>query len=68
MIKYVVSAIMVLNLSRVIIALNVGCDVDGTYYVSDEKQQGVHWALLAIDLKNQITFMVIHLAGPCRAI
>ena len=37
---------------RVIVAVNVGCDDNGTYYVSDEKQQGVHWALLALDLKN----------------
>ena len=44
------------NVSEVIIALNVGCDVDGTYYVSGEKQQGVHWDLLAIFLKNQRTY------------
>ena len=40
-----------ITLSKVIVALNVGCDDDGTYYVSDEKRQGVHWALLVIDLK-----------------
>ena len=44
------------TVSRVIVALNVGCDDDGTYYVSDEKRQGVHWALLVIDLKNGTTY------------
>ena len=45
-----------ITLSKVIVALNVGCDDDGTYYVSDEKWQGVHWALLVIDLKNGTTY------------
>ena len=52
------------NVSKVIIALNVGCDVNGTYYVSDGKQQGVHWALLAIDLKNQRTYYGDSLGWP----
>ena len=54
-----------ITLSKVIVALNVGCDDDGTYYVSDEKRQGVHWALLVIDLKNGTTY---HSAGLCQAI
>lgn len=43
-------------MSRVIVALNVGCDDRGTYYVSDEKQQGVHGALLVIDVKNSTSY------------
>ena len=54
-----------INISKVIVAVNVACDDNGTYYVSDEKQQGVHWALLALDSGF---IMVIHLAGPSRAI
>ena len=57
-----------ITLSKVIVALNVGCDDDGTYYVSDEKRQGVHWALLVIDLKMVQHIMVIHSAGLCQAI
>ena len=34
------------TVSRVIVALNVGCDDNGTCYVSDEKRQGIHWTLL----------------------
>ena len=45
-----------INVSKIIVALNVGCDHDGIYYVSDEKRQGVHWALLAIDLIDHKTY------------
>ena len=38
------------KVSRIIMALNVGKNADGTCYVSDGKRDGVHWALLAIDL------------------
>ena len=41
---------MVLSPS-IIVALNLGCDDDEAYYMSDEKWRGVHWALLVIDLK-----------------
>ena len=44
------------SLSRVIVALNVDYDDRGTYYVSDEKRQGVHWALLVIDVKNGTSY------------
>ena len=43
------------NLSRIFVALNVGHDDQGTY-VSDENRQGVHWALLIIDVKNGISY------------
>ena len=33
-------------------ALNVGKNADETCYVSDGKRNGIHWALLAIDLSN----------------
>ena len=39
------------------------CDENGTY-VSDEKKQGIHWTLLAIDLKIILHIIVIHLVGP----
>ena len=38
--------------SRILMALNVGKNADGTCYVSDSKRDGIHWALLAIDLSN----------------
>ena len=41
-----------LEISRVLIALNVGYDSSGTYYFSDESRQGLHWALLVIDVKS----------------
>ena len=43
--------------------MNVGCD-DGTYYVSDEKQQGVHWALLALDIKSNRIHYGVSLGWP----
>ena len=59
------------TVSKVLIALNVGCENTGTCYVSDEKRRGgggggggVHWALLILDLKMVLHTMVIHLAGP----
>lgn len=42
--------------SRVIVAINVGCDSDGAYYISDERRQGVHWAVLIIDLHCSKTY------------
>ena len=45
-----------ITVSRVLVALNVGCDDTGTCYVSDEETWGVHWALLIIDLKNGVTY------------
>jgi hypothetical protein len=55
----------IITASKIIVALNVGCDDTGTCYVSDEKRWGAHWALLVIDLKNGVTYtMMIHLAGP----
>ena len=53
-----------INISRVIVAVNVGWDDNGTYYVSDEKQQGVHWALLALDLKNNRIYYGDSLGWP----
>ena len=44
-------------------ALNVGFDENGTY-VSDEKKQGIHWTLLAIDLKNNIAYYGDSLGWP----
>ena len=44
------------TVSRVIVALNVGCDDTGKCYVSDGKRQGVHWTLLILDSKNSITY------------
>ena len=44
------------TVSRVIVALNVGYDDRGTYYVSDEKRRGVHWALLVIDVENGTSY------------
>ena len=43
------------TVSRVIVALNVGCDDRGTY-MSDEKRRGVHYALLVIDVKNGTSY------------
>ena len=40
------------RVSRIIMALNVGKNEDGTCYVTDGKGGGVHWALLAIDLND----------------
>ena len=34
--KYVAFAIMVLHVSTIIVALNVGCDDHGAYYMSDD--------------------------------
>lgn len=42
--------------SRIIVVLNVGCYDDGTCYICDEKTNGVHWSLLAIDLINHKTY------------
>ena len=53
-----------INISKVIVAVNVGCDDNGTYYVSDEKQQGVHWALLALDLKKHRIYYGDSLGWP----
>jgi hypothetical protein len=50
--------------SKVIVALNVGCDDTGTCYVSDEKRRGAHWALLVIDLKNGVTYYGDSLGWP----
>ena len=33
-------------------ALNVGHNADGTCFVSDDKRDGTHWALLTVDLIN----------------
>ena len=52
------------TVSRVIIALNVGCDDTGKCYVSDGKRQGVHWTLLTLDLKNSITYYGDSLGWP----
>ena len=41
--------------------LNVGCDNDGTYSVSDEKRRGVHWTL---ELKNGMTYYGDSLGWP----
>ena len=43
--------------------MNVGCD-DGTYYVYDEKQQGVHWALLVLDIKSNRIYYGVSLGWP----
>ena len=43
------------TVSRVFVAMNVGCDDTGTCYVSHERRHGIHWALLVIDLKNDVT-------------
>ena len=45
------------TLSRVIVAINVGCDSDGAYYISDERRQGVHWAVLIIELHCGKTYL-----------
>ena len=45
----------IFNLSRIFVALNVGHDDQGTY-VSGGNRQGVHWALLIIDVKNGILY------------
>ena len=45
-----------ITISRVLVAVNVGCDDTGTCYVSDEKRRGVHWALMAIDLQKNVTY------------
>ena len=45
-----------ITISRVLVAMNVGRDDDGTCYVSDEKRRGVHWALMAIDLQKNVTY------------
>ena len=52
------------TVSRVIVALNVGCDDTGKCYVSDGKRQGVHWTLLILDLKNSITYYGDSLGWP----
>ena len=44
------------TISRVIVAINVGCDSDGVYYISDERRQGVHWAVLIIDVNCGKTY------------
>jgi hypothetical protein len=46
------------TVSRVIVALNVGYDDRGTYYISDEKRRGVHWALLVLDVKNGTSYIL----------
>ena len=51
------------NISRIIVALNVGFDENGTY-VFDEKKQGIHWTLLAVDLKNNIAYYGDSLGWP----
>ena len=45
-------------LSKVIVVLNVSCDNDGTYYVSDEQW---HWTL---ELKNGMTYYGDSLGWP----
>ena len=52
------------TLSRVIVAINVGCDSDGTYYISDERQRGVHWAVLIIDLNCSKSYYGDSLGWP----
>ena len=52
------------TMSRVIVALSVGCDDTGKCYVSDGKRQGVHWTLLILDLKNDITYYGDSLGWP----
>ena len=52
------------TVSKVLIALNVGCDNTGTCFVSDEKRHGTHWAMLAIDLKNGVTYYGDSLGWP----
>ena len=53
-----------ITISKVTVALNVGCADDGTCYVSDERRRGVHWALLIIDLKNGKTHYGDSLGWP----
>ena len=43
-------------ISKLIVALNVGCDKSGQCFVSDEKRRGAHWTLLVVDLKNGKTY------------
>ena len=53
-----------ITVSKILVALNVGCDDNGSCYVSDEKKRGVHWALLVIDLKNGVTYYGDSLGWP----
>ena len=53
-----------ITVSKVLVALNVGCDDIGTCYVSDEKRLGAHWPMLVIDLKNGVTYYGNSLGWP----
>lgn len=52
------------KVSKIILALNVGCNSDGTCYVSDDKQKGLHWALLAIDVTKCTAYYGDSLGWP----
>ena len=43
------------NITKIFIALNVGCD-KGEIFVSDEKRSGIHWSLLIIDVSTNTAY------------
>ena len=42
------------HIEKVFVVLNVGCNKDGTTYITNTEKQGSHWSLLVIDINNVI--------------
>ena len=46
------------------VALNVGCNKDGTTYITNTEKQGSHWSLLVIDINNVTSYYCDSLGWP----
>ena len=44
------------NIKRILIALHVGSEDDGSTFISHDSKQGNHWSLLAIDIENKSAY------------
>ena len=51
-------------ITKIIIALNVGREENGTCYVSNEGRSGIHWSLLIIDINKHTAYYGDSLAWP----
>ena len=40
------------SIEKLFIALNVGCNKDGTSYISSPEKRGFHWSLLVVNIKQ----------------
>ena len=53
-----------IKIKRLLIALHVGSEDNGTTFISNGSMQGNHWSLLAIDVENKSTYYGDSLGWP----